>query len=274
MRRPKITTKSDSASAEIEAKVRFKFGENWRRFIEHIDDARILSAEKSLQNFTRLENFSELKFLDVGCGSGLFSLAARNLGAEVMSFDYDSGSVACARHLRKIFRGDDDGWAVVQGSVLDTDFMEQLQNFDIVYAWGVLHHSGDLSTSIEKTANAVKPGGLLYLAVYNRQRFASAYWLRVKRAYVRFPLLRPFLYLVHFIYPTLPSLLLRLVSGRRIPRGMAVHSDLLDWLGGLPFEVATPQEVVSEVNGLGFSLVNLKTVGFRSGCNEFLFTKS
>src|SRR5919112_3443292 len=116
---------------------RFEFGENWSRFLAVLDDARIRKAEKSLQQMLGVESLEGKSFLDIGSGSGLFSLAARRLGARVHSFDYDPQSVACTRELRRRFFADDEDWKVEEGSALDEAYVRSLGQFDTVYSWGV-----------------------------------------------------------------------------------------------------------------------------------------
>jgi 2-polyprenyl-6-hydroxyphenyl methylase/3-demethylubiquinone-9 3-methyltransferase len=167
---------------EIAGGERFAFGKNWKRFLETIDEDRIAEARISLQRMLSLEQLGGQSFLDIGSGSGLFSLAARQLGATVTSFDYDPDSVACAKELRRRFRDGDSGWNITQGSVLDAGFLEGLGTFDVVYSWGVLHHTGAMWQAIEKASGRVAPGGKLFISIYNDQGWISDYWRLVKRA--------------------------------------------------------------------------------------------
>ncbi len=84
---------------EVAGKQRFEFGANWNRFLAVLNDERIAQAEESLKRMLEVDNLQGKSFLDIGSGSGLFSLAARRLGARVYSFDYDPKSVACTREL-------------------------------------------------------------------------------------------------------------------------------------------------------------------------------
>ena len=98
-------------------------------------------------------------FLDIGSGSGLFSLAARKMGAKVYSFDYDPISVACTVELRSKYFPDESEWIVKEGSVLDRCFLKGLDFFDVVYAYGSLHHTGDMWTALANAASLAKSGG-------------------------------------------------------------------------------------------------------------------
>lgn len=148
--------------AEIEQKQRFKFGDNWQRFLTVLDEDRIIIAEKSLQKMLGVENLQGKTFLDAGSGSGLFSLVARRLGAMVHSFDYDPQSVACTAELKRRYFTDDPQWVVEEGSVLDEEYLGQLGQFDVVYSWGVLHHTGAMWQALENVAPMVDGGGAAF----------------------------------------------------------------------------------------------------------------
>jgi 2-polyprenyl-6-hydroxyphenyl methylase/3-demethylubiquinone-9 3-methyltransferase len=258
---------------EIAGGQRFKFGENWKKFQSSLNDERIRDAEESLKKMLGVETLDGKTFLDIGSGSGLFSLAARNLGAKVHSFDYDTSSVWCTRELKRRFYENDANWTIEQGSVLDTEFLKSLGTYDVVYSWGVLHHTGDMWQALDNVTHNVKEGGTLYIALYNHQQFGTKYWTFVKKSYVSIPVTRPFWIAVHLIYPTLPSVLLKMVQGRKPPRGMTIWYDVLDWLGGYPFEASTPKQVFDFYKERGFTLTQLSTVGGKHGCNEFVFDR-
>src|SRR6266581_6146197 len=158
--------------------VRFQFGKNWARFLSVLDSERIAEAESSLTGMLEAPDLRGRSFLDVGSGSGLFSLAAKRLGARrVHSFDYDADSVACTRELKRRFYANDADWTIEQGSVLDALYLQSLGTFDIVYSWGVLHHTGDMWRALGNAAALVGVGGRLFIALYNDQGSTSRRWL-------------------------------------------------------------------------------------------------
>ena len=76
----------------------FAFGKNWLDYARKIDDARIAQAVRDLQRLSGRESFEGMSFLDIGCGSGLHSLAAIRMGAQrVVGVDIDADSVAASR---------------------------------------------------------------------------------------------------------------------------------------------------------------------------------
>jgi 2-polyprenyl-6-hydroxyphenyl methylase/3-demethylubiquinone-9 3-methyltransferase len=261
---------------------RFAFGENWSRFLSELDEGRIALAEESLRKLLECERLDGRTFLDVGSGSGLFSLAARRLGATVRSFDYDSQSVACTQELKRRYFPDDPSWTVEHGSVLDEQYLRGLGEFDVVYAWGVLHHTGAMWQALENVRGLVRGGGQLAVAIYNDQGPASRRWLKVKQLYNRLP--PPLRWLV--LAPALlrlwgPTTVRDLVRGRPFAtwrnyaaestRGMSAWRDVVDWVGGLPFEVARPEQILEFCRDRGLVLRQLKTCGGGHGCNEFVF---
>jgi 2-polyprenyl-6-hydroxyphenyl methylase/3-demethylubiquinone-9 3-methyltransferase len=274
-----------TATSEVARGDRFQFGDNWSRFLQLLDEERIAMAEASLQRMLEVEHLRGTRFLDIGSGSGLFSLAARRLGAEVTSFDFDPQSVACTRELKHRYFASDPAWTVSQGSVLDRAFLQSLGHFDVVYSWGVLHHTGAMWEALDNVAPLVAPGGKLFIAIYNDQGSTSERWHAVKRFYNRAP--RPArTLLVGAIggYSQLRQALSRMVHGQNPlafrPRGekqdraMSWWYDLVDWVGGYPFEVATPEAIFEFYRARGFAMVKLKTKGGGLGCNEFVFRKT
>jgi len=259
-------------SASIGDDQRFAFGENWRLFLETIDEARITAAERSLRSMLQVDRLDGRSFLDIGCGSGLFSLAARNLGATVHSFDRDPRSVACAEELKRRYRSADAQWTITVGDAL---LEASGPTYDVVYSWGVLHHTGDLWRALELAGRRVKGDGHLFVALYNDQGWLSRYWSLVKRLYGSGGIGRAIAVAVHAPYFVGLRSLLRLLRRQGpLPRGMSLWRDLHDWLGGWPFEVASPAAVVRFCRERALIPVRVLTAGRRHGCNEFVFRRS
>jgi 2-polyprenyl-3-methyl-5-hydroxy-6-metoxy-1,4-benzoquinol methylase len=273
-------------SQQVDRGERFEFGENWRRFLDVLDEQRIAEAERSLREMLGTDSLAGRSFLDIGSGSGLFSLAARRLGAErVHSFDFDPASVACTRALRQRYFADDPGWTVEQGSVLDRQFVTALGRWDVVYSWGVLHHTGAMWDAIGNAQGAVANGGTFFLSIYNDQGLKSRIWTAVKGAYNRLPagLRTPFTVLVMgprelagFSLAVLqgqPARYVRSWTDYKRTRGMSRWHDIVDWIGGYPFEVAKPEQVFGFLHARGFELERLLTCAGGLGCNQYVFSR-
>ena len=271
---------------EISRGERFQFGDNWSRFLDLVDEERIQRAEESLKLMLEVDTLRGKRFIDIGSGSGLFSLAARRLGATVHSLDYDPQSVACTRRLRNQFYPDDGLWKVEEGSALDRDYLESLGKFDVVYSWGVLHHTGQMWPALDNAQRLVAQHGKLFIALYNDTGSQSTRWLWIKRTYNKLPspLRAPFAVLV-----SAPAELKSIISavvclrpheyvkswrGYRSRRGMSRWRDIIDWVGGYPYEVATPDAVFEFHKNKGFVLTKLNVGRVGLGCNQFVFAKA
>jgi SAM-dependent methyltransferase len=279
---PALLRSGSVLDADSDDGARFAFGANWQRFLASVDEDRIRQATASLAAMLPHSDLTGIRFLDIGSGSGLSSLAARRLGARVHSFDSDPACVGCACELRRRYEPDERLWTVEQGSVLDRPYLESLGTFDIVYSWGVLHHTGAMWEAMDSVTALVPAGGSLFIALYNDQGRRSSVWRAAKRRYVKGPaLLRPVLVVIPFAIFYLPGIVLRTLKGqsplrswRRYgqTRGMSAWHDIVDWAGGYPFEVARPGDVHDFYRIRGFRLERLvTTVGI--SCNEYVFVR-
>ncbi len=278
-------TTAQQHAEEIATGERFGFGENWSNFLSLLNEERILRAEESLKEMLEVENLQGKTFLDIGSGSGLFSLAAYRLGAKVHSFDFDTNSFGCTSELKRRYCTKDENWKVEQGSVLDKNYVSALGKFDIVYSWGVLHHTGEMWQAIENATIPCKLGGKTFIAIYNDTGNQVDRWKTIKKTYNKLPSLlqKPFAALVmlpeeikFFLSETVslkPMNYFRSWTHYTGNRGMNRWYDIVDWVGGYPYEVASPEEMFEFYKAKGFRLTKMKTKSVGLGCNEFVFEK-
>ena len=270
---------------EIAQGERFQFGENWKHFLSTLNETRIVEAEKSLKEMLQVENLTNKSFLDVGSGSGIFSLAAKRLGARVHSFDYDPESVACTRELRRRYFSEDSDWIVEEGSVLDANYLHSLGKFDVVYSWGVLHHTGKMWQALENVSEPVSGDGKLFIAIYDDVGWRTTMWRWIKKTYNRLPrpLKTPFIFLI-LVPGQTKAVLQSVVTGRLNEyigswtqysknRGMSRWHDAVDWIGGYPYEVATAGQLIDFFKGKGFEVLQVKRPDYKLGCNELVFAR-
>jgi 2-polyprenyl-6-hydroxyphenyl methylase/3-demethylubiquinone-9 3-methyltransferase len=280
------TQTASTHALEVGRGDRFEFGKNWSRFLRLLNEDRINHAVESLSSYLEVRTLKGKTFLDIGSGSGLFSLAARRLGARVFSFDFDPNSVACTTELRRRFFPDDPDWTVEEGSALNADYVKSLGQFDVVYSWGVLHHTGQMWLGLENAHYAVAPGGKLFIAIYNDTGTQAVRWLHIKKMYNRLPgpLKVPFAVLVSAPQELKDFVRLSLSKGPRAyfrlwgeehnaRRGMNRWYDIIDWVGGYPYEVATPDQLFEFYKARGYMLTKMNCGGVGLGCNQFVFQR-
>lgn len=261
----------------------FSFGKNWEQFLKKLNKERVEEAERSLITFLGgKENIIDKTFIDIGCGSGLFSLAAYRLGAKkVVSVDIDDFSLSCVTFLHKQ-ENHPGNWAITKGSALDGKFFKSLDTFDIVYSWGVLHHTGDMYLALKNSSTLIHTNGSMYIALYNDSRAlvegTSNLWLKIKKFYNKSPwTIKKTLEILYTSYYVSGLLVngknpITYLKNYQSLRGMNFMTDIRDWLGGYPYEYASTETIISYCKSLGLKC--LKITKARSiGCNEFLFVK-
>lgn len=273
----------ESAALGVEREARFSFGENWAKFLETLDEEKIELARESLARLLGTDDLSGKTFLDIGSGSGLSSLVAYRMGATVTSFDYDTQSVACSAELAERY-GDGKRWTVQQGSALDAEFMRGLGSFDIVHSWGVLHHTGAMWNAIALAEERVTEGGNLVLALYNDQGAKSHLWWLIKAFHNLLPrglntgfayMFGYLVYAANILRYTLklqPMKAIRPILEYRKGRGMSLTRDIVDWVGGFPFEFVRDDTMRHYLEARGYQEVYANPAT-SLGCHEWNYLK-
>ena len=267
--------------SQVEEK-RFEFGQNWHDFIQKNFDAEKVRISKChILQFMGRSNLEGLTVLDIGCGSGLHSMAMLDAGAtRVDGFDYDADSVRASKFVQAQ-ASNPANWTAEQGSVLDDAYVVKLPLYDLVYSWGVLHHTGDVWHAVRNAASRVKPGGLFYIALYSadvQKDPTPEFWLDVKRKYVASGWLWRRLMDGWYVWrfqmnkdPRNLPLFLRRMREHKKNRGMNIFTDIRDWLGGWPMQFVYDKEATDFVEKLGFKLEKIAT---GEANTEFLFVRN
>lgn len=251
---------------------KFNFGINWQEYsAQALDQTRIKQAVQDLNELVGKENLEGKSFFDIGCGSGIHSLAAAQLGAEpIVAMDISSESIQSAQHNQARFLPESQ----IDFQLDSLLTMKSTATYDVVYSWGVLHHTGNMKQAIKQAAKRVKPKGLLVMAIYNRH-WSSPLWWQIKRLYNLSPRWLQKLMIIQFAGVIAAAKFL--VTGKnpftKKRRGMTFYYDVIDWLGGFPYQYASKQEVVGQLDDLGFRLEKFVPASVPTGCHEYVFKK-
>jgi 2-polyprenyl-3-methyl-5-hydroxy-6-metoxy-1,4-benzoquinol methylase len=261
----------------------FDFGQNWKEYSQHaITPARV---EAAAQDFMRLHDGVPLagrSFLDIGFGQGLSLLLARRASARAIGCDVNPKCAQALDLTRRYFPEQTGEIPILVGSILETSTVDRLREiapggdglYDVVHSWGVLHHTGDMACALRHAASLVRPGGHLVIAIYNRH-WSSRPWLWIKWGYVHGPAWLQKA-LVAALYPVIYAA--KWLVTRRDPkqqqRGMEFYYNVVDWIGGYPYEYASVSEMTARLKGLGFSVSKTVNAEVPTGCNEFVFRRA
>jgi len=274
----------DEWKLSVQKNERFQFGNNWVNYLDKLNTEDIEMAKFSMYKFLDEEELKNSTFLDIGSGSGLHSLVASMAGAKVYSFDFDLDSYNATLSLKEKYLPLNENWVVNQGSILDSLFLKNLPKFNIVYSWGVLHHTGEMWNSINNAIELVDNKGYFFIAIYNNQGWKSKFWWHVKFIYNKLPKLtkKPFAIFLGIIFNLIniikytillkPYTAIKPLLNYKHGRGMKISNDIIDWIGGFPYEYATLNKLNIYFNLKGFEIVKFKEAN-SLGCHEILYKK-
>jgi SAM-dependent methyltransferase len=279
-----MTVKSPSAPPSLKhVSTHFAFGQNWASYAGIIDDARIVEAGRGLVRLLGENGLAGKSFLDIGCGSGLHAVAAARLGASrIVAVDLDPVAIETARAVLR-HHAPSSASEVRQLSVFDLA-PETFGRFDVVYSWGVLHHTGAMHEALQRAVQVMAPGGLFAFALYHRTRMCGL-WRHEKRWYASAS--PPVQRAARAVYIALLRLRFLLTGGDfhsfvanyQGQRGMEFGHNVHDWMGGYPYESILAAEVEALMRRLGLvhvrSVVSPLTTGFfGSGCDEYVYRRA
>ena len=262
----------------------FDFGQNWIEYSRAALTAeRMESAEADFSKLYRGIALEGRSFLEIGFGQGMSVVFAARAGARVVACDINPKCATALAETAKKFPGVDvSGIPLIFGSILDDKTTEALRAaapqgraaYDVVHSWGVLHHTGDMGRALRTAASLVADGGHLMAAIYNRH-WSSRPWRWIKRLYVGSPgwarrllvaLCTVVIYIAKWAVTKRNPLLKE--------RGMDFHYDVVDWVGGFPYEYASVAEFTRAARPLGLELVRAVPAQVPTGCNEYVFRKN
>ena len=256
-----------------EEKITFRFGENWNHYLQNLTEDDILGAQQDIDFWLGKDNIKGKKVIDIGSGSGVHSLSFYlSEASEIFSFDYDKGSVEATKKLWEK-EGKPDNWTISEGSILDSNFIEDLGKFDIIYCWGVLPFTGKQWDALDNACKLVAAKGKIWISLYTAgDKFERHYKMKVrynngsnfKKKYMR----------SKFIFKYMAKKLLKFENpmnwNEPVGRGMNKYNDLVDWLGGLPYEVAEPDDVIKFCSERDLVLDRIKVKG-QGACSIYVF---
>jgi 2-polyprenyl-3-methyl-5-hydroxy-6-metoxy-1,4-benzoquinol methylase len=262
----------------------FDFGQNWKSFSDSALTAKhVAKAQADFRNLMKDVPLRGRSFLDIGFGQGLTVCLAHRAGATCYALDIDPTCVEALKSTARFFHDiDADSIPIVVGSILDDGILDKLRQlrpvqevggFDVVHSWGVLHHTGAMENAIRRAATLVRPDGHLVLAIYNTH-WTSSIWHFIKRAFVLSPRLIQRVFIALF-FPLI--FIAKAIVTRRNPlkkeRGMDFYHDVIDWIGGYPYEHATIEEIKALLESIGFQLERTIPAAVPTGCNQFVFRR-
>lgn len=254
--------------------MRFSFSKNWEAYAKtSLTRERMDQSRNAFRELVAGIDLRNKRFIDVGYGQGLSLIAAAEMGARVLGIDVDGNSVEVLRMVQR-FSGYPDFIEARTVSILDERFVdEHRERYDVVHAWGVLHHTGDMMKAIKNACALVAEGGYLICAIYNRH-WSSPIWKAIKWSYniLPVPLQRFMIALFYPIIYVAKSFVTR-ENPKEMDRGMAFLHNVVDWIGGYPYEYAGIEEIQDIISKLGFTCLRTRAAQVPTGCNEYVFRR-
>jgi ubiquinone/menaquinone biosynthesis C-methylase UbiE len=234
----------------------------WTEYLPEYDE-----TEKHWKIFFTSEEVAGRSVLDAGCGTGIFSIIFANQGAgRVTGIDISEGSLGTARGLKEKFGLDSAEF--MKQDMLDLPFADA--SFDIVWAWGTVHHTTDPFQAIDQLIRVLKPGGALLLAVYTRTRLTFIHEI-IRKTLVRTPR-RSWTCLSKVMALFLAPVVLFFKKREKSRKGEKLEELILDWYFVPIRHYYRPEEIRKYLEDKGFAIEKfLPASGRFDSTSNFIF---
>ena len=136
-------------------------------YFDEIEQRRYATHYHLPELFASLDGAGR-RLLEVGCGIGVDSIQLAQRGFAVTAVDLTENALAVARQFAAR-RGVSIDFRL--GNAEGLDFPDQ--SFDVVYSFGVLHHTPDIERSVAEVHRVLRPGGTAYVMLYHRDSLVN-----------------------------------------------------------------------------------------------------
>jgi ubiquinone/menaquinone biosynthesis C-methylase UbiE len=234
----------------------------WTEYIPEYE-----ASENHWKMFYTPDEVKGKSVLDAGCGTGIFSIIFANNGAaRVKGIDISEGSLETGRSLKEKFGLENIEF--VKEDMLRLPFKDE--EFDIVWAWGTVHHTTDPLAAITELMRVLKRGGSLFLAVYKRTRLTFIHEI-IRRTLVRTPR-RMWTFLSKVMAFFLAPVVFFFKKREKSRKGEKLEELILDWYFVPIRHYYRPKEIQTFLEDRGFVIEkHLAASGRFDSSSNFIF---
>jgi ubiquinone/menaquinone biosynthesis C-methylase UbiE len=235
----------------------------WTEYVPELE-----ASEKHWRLFYSPEEVRGKSVLDAGCGTGIFSIVfARNGAGRVTGIDISPGSLETARTLKAKFGLDNAEFRLQD--MLRLPFADN--SFDIVWAWGTVHHTTDPFRAISELIRVLRPGGSLFLAVYKRTKVTFIHEI-IRKTLIRTPR-RTWTSLSKLMAFFLSPVVFFFKKREKSRKGEKLEELILDWYFVPIRHYYTPEEIQDFLKKKGLEIEKfLPASGRFDSSSNFIFT--
>lgn len=234
----------------------------WTEYIPEYD-----ASEKHWLLFFTPDEVKGKSVLDSGCGTGIFSIIfAKNGAGQVTGIDISPGSLGTAEGLKQKFGLSNARFE--QQDMLHLPYPDAC--FDIVWAWGTVHHTTDPLGAIDGLIRVLKPGGSILLAIYKKTKVT---WIHeaIRKTLVRTPR-RSWNALAKIMAFFGTPIVWTFKRREKARQGETLSELILDWYFVPIRHYYKPDEIRTFLEGKGFKIENyLAHSGRFNSSSNFIF---